>query len=31
LRTKGLGVGTLGALNRHCLDNDYAILIVAQG
>jgi hypothetical protein len=25
LRTKGLGVGTLGALNRHRLDYDRAI------
>jgi|HubBroStandDraft_6_1064221.scaffolds.fasta_scaffold00051_52 hypothetical protein len=31
LRTKGLGPGTPGAPNRHCLDKDYAILIFGQG
>jgi hypothetical protein len=31
LRTKGLGVGTLGAFNRHGLDHDRAILIAEQG
>jgi hypothetical protein len=31
LRTKGLGLGTLGASNRHCLDHDRAILIAGQG
>src|SRR5580704_7904927 len=31
LRTKRLGVGTLGAPDRHCLDYDRAIYFAGQG